>query len=429
MSPELLALIFVGAGIVISIIFSAFFSGSEMAFSACNQVRLENESKEGKKGAKTALKLAENYDDTLSTILVGNNLVNVAATTLTAVFVILASGNDSLNWLGTIVITVLVIIFGETVPKIACKKMATSKAVAYAGLLAFFRILFMPVTFPVVKLVGLLTKPIRESEPEDPEEESQAELQQIIETAEDEGVLDPDRTELVSAAIDFSDISADEVMTARVDLEALDIDEDREELIRYAIESSHSRMPVYEGSIDHIIGVVHLNWLLKALSEDQNADIRALMKEPLFIYRTTKLPQVLDTLKKARQHLAVVVDEYSGTLGVVTMEDVLEEIVGDIWDETDEVEEEVVEREDGGLEIDGDMNVDDFLELLGEHPENFDFESGTVGGLIIEKNGDFPAVGDTVEFEDLFTAKVLEMEGLRVVKVLVTPKEKKPEEE
>ncbi len=428
MTPEMiLVLSAVGAGILLSIILSAFFSGSEMAFSSCNKVRLENESKEGKKGAKRALKRAENYDDTLSTILIGNNLVNIAASSLTTVFIILAFGNDSLNWLGTIIVTVLIIIFGETVPKIICKRKATSKAVSYSGPISFFRILFMPVTFPVVKLVSLLTKPVKESEKEDPEEESQAELQQIIETAEDEGVLDPERTELVSAAIDFSDVSADEVMTARVDVEAIDIDEDRDELVRFAIESGHSRMPVYEGSIDHIIGVVHLNRLLKALSEDVNADIRPLMNEPLFIYRTMKLPQVLDTLKKARQHLAVVVDEYSGTLGVITMEDVLEEIVGDIWDETDEVEEEVVERPDGVFEIDGDMNTDDFFELIGRDPEDFEFESGTVGGLIIEKNGDFPAVGDTVEFEGLFRAKVLEMEGLRVVKVLVTPE--KSEEE
>ena len=429
MSPDMIfVLVAVGAGILLSIILSAFFSGSEMAFSSCNKVRLENESKEGKKGAKTALKRAENYDDTLSTILVGNNLVNIAASSLTTVFIILCTGSDSLNWLGTLVVTVLIIIFGETVPKIVCKRKATSKAVTYAGPISLLRILFMPVTFPVVKLVSLLTKPVRESGKEDAEEESQAELQQIIETAEDEGVLDPERTELVSAAIDFSDVSADEVMTARVDVEAIDVDTDRDELLRIAIESSHSRMPVYEGSIDHIIGVIHLNRLLKALSEDADADIRPLLYEPLYIYRTMKLPQVLDTLKKARQHLAVVVDEYSGTLGVITMEDVLEEIVGDIWDETDEVEEEVVERPDGAFEIDGDMNVDDFLELVDVTPETFEYESGTVGGLVIEKNGDFPSVGDTVEFDGLFRIKVLEMEGLRVVKVLVTP-EKKEEEE
>lgn len=428
MTLDMLLIIAVGAGILISVLFSAFFSGSEMAFSSCNKVRLEKEGKDGKRSAKTALRLAEHFDDTLSTILVGNNLVNVMASSLTTVFIILTTGSDALNWIGTIAVTVLVIIFGETVPKIICKKKATSKAAAYAGLLSFLRILFMPVTFPVVRLTALLTKPVKSGEKDDTEE-SQAELQQILETAEDEGVLDPDRTELISAAIDFSDISADEVMTARVDVEALNIDEDREELIRIAIESSHSRMPVYEGSIDHIIGVVHLNRLLKSLSEDGDADIRSLMNDPLFVYKTAKLPQVLDALKKARQHLAVVVDEYSGTLGVVTMEDVLEEIVGDIWDETDEVEEEVIERDNGSLEVDGDMNVDDFLEMIGCPSEELDFESGTVGGLIIEKNGDFPAAGDTVVFEGLFTAKVLEMDGLRVVKVLITPKIREGETE
>lgn len=423
MTPEtILTLILILLGILACIFLSAFFSGSEMALSGCNLVRLENEADDGKKKAKRALKLAERFDDTLSTILIGNNLVNILASSLTTALVILLSqafslSEDGFNLLGTVTVTVLVIIFGETVPKIMAKKKATTTAKRVSLPLAVLRVIFYPITFPVVSLVKCMTGRIR-AEEEDHEEETTEELQSIIETAEDEGVLDAERSELVSAAIDFKDITADEAMTARVDMEAIDIDADRAKIIKIAVESTHSRLPVYEGSIDRIIGVVHLNHLLKALSADKEADVRAVMMEPCFVYRTMKLPAVLNHLKKARQHLAIVVDEYSGTLGVITMEDVLEEIVGDIWDETDEIEEEVVELNDDEKEIDGDMVIDDFLELLHVDPDDFDYESQTVGGFVTEYRGDFPEVGYSFVFAG-HEITVLAMEERRVGRVLL----------
>ncbi len=422
----MIELILAAAGILLCVALSAFFSGSEMALSSCNTVRLENEAEDGSKKSGLALKLAENYDDTLSAILVGNNLVNTAASSLTTIFVILASGSDKLNWLGTIIVTVLVIIFGETIPKIRCKRLATRTASRVAGPVRFVWILFWPLNFIVVKLVGLLTMGIRERE-DDTEEEELEELQSIIDTAEDEGVLDSERSELITAAIEFPDVSAADVMTARVDMHAIDIEDDLENIVAMAIESPHSRMPVYEGSIDNIIGVVHLNHLLKALSENDTPDIRALMMEPCYIYRTMKLPQVLNTLKKSRQHLAVVTDEYSGTLGVITMEDVLEQLVGEIWDETDTVEEEVVEISEDEKEIDGDMIIADFLELAGIPEEEFEFESGTAGGWVIEMNeGIFPEEGYSFTYRD-FSMTVLQMDedGRRVEKILM---KKLPEE-
>ncbi|MBR0087088.1 MAG: HlyC/CorC family transporter [Lachnospiraceae bacterium] len=413
------------AGILACILLSAYFSGSEMAISSLNRIRLQNEADKGSKGAARALKLEEKYDDTLSAILIGNNLVNIAASSLTTVFVILVSGSDRLNWAGTIVVTVLVIIFGETIPKIFCKKHATKTAVSVSGFLAFLKIVFLPVSVPVTGLVNLITKGIRQEETDD-EDESVEELQSIIETAEDEGVLDAERSEMVSAAIDFSDTSADEVMTARVDVQAIDIDADRDEIIEMALESSHSRIPVYEGTIDHVIGVIHLNHLLKALAADENADIRSILMEPCFVYKTTKLPQVLDVLRKKRQHLAVVTDEYSGTLGVISMEDVLEQIVGDIWDETDEVEEEVIRVNEDQIRVDGDMAIADFLELLDIPEEGFDYESATAGGFAIEFFGDFPEEGDSFVF-DRYTITVSEMDERRVTALLVS-KNKEPEE-
>ena len=416
----MIEIILAGAGILLCVALSAFFSGSEMALSSCNTVRLEKEAEGGSKKSALALKLARNYDDTLSAILVGNNLVNTAASSLTTIFVILVSGSDKLNWLGTVVVTILVIIFGETIPKIRSKRLATRTAANAAGPVRLVWLLFWPLNFIVVKLVGLLTMGIHEQEAENDEEELE-ELQSIIDTAEDEGVLDSERSELVSAAIEFPDVSAADVMTARVDMHAIDIEDDFDNIVAMAIDCPHSRLPVYEGSIDNIIGVVHLNHLLKALSESDTADIRALMMEPCYIYRTMKLPQVLNTLKKTRQHLAVVTDEYSGTLGVITMEDVLEQLVGEIWDETDTVEEEVVEISEDEKEIDGDMIIADFLELTGIPEEEFEFESGTVGGWIIEMNeGIFPEEGYGFTYHG-FSLTVLKMDedGRRVEKIFL----------
>lgn len=407
------------AGIIVCILLSAYFSGSEMSFSSCNQIRLENEAEKGSKKAKRALTLAERFDDTLSTILIGNNLVNIVASSLTTVLVILLFGSDKYSWAGTLIVTILVIIFGETIPKIYCKENANKVALRTATSLSALKIILTPITFVIVGLVNLITKPISEDKGREQDEETAAELQSIIETAEGEGVLDSTRSEMVSAAIDFSDTSADEVMTSRVDVLAIDIDDDRQDIIEAALSSTHSRIPVYEDTIDHVIGVVHLNHLLKALADDENADIREILMEPCFVYKTMKLPQVLDTLKKNRQHLAIVTDEYSATLGVISMEDVLEEIVGDIWDETDTVQVEVRQFGENRFRINGDMTISDFLELIDVPEEEYYNESSTVGGLVIELYGNFPEKGQTVEFEG-YRLKVIGMDERRVTKVWVT---------
>ena len=222
----------------------------------------------------------------------------------------------------------------------------------------------------------------------------------------------------MQAAIDFSEISAYEVMTARVDVEAIDIDDDWEEILALVENSSYSRIPVYEDSIDHIIGVLYLNHFLKAVA-DGKREIRSLLMEPCYVYKTMKLPDVLTQLRRAKQHLAVVCDEYGGTLGVLSMEDVIEQIVGDIWDETDPVEDEIVQRSVDELELDGDLPIPEFLELMELSEEVFDADSDTLGGWVIESfGGHFPLPGETFEYENL-KITVLSMEGRRVDRVLV----------
>ena len=414
-------------GIIVCIIFSHIFSSAEMSYSSCNRMRLENARDDGSKRAGVAVKIVDHFDDSLSAILIGNNLANIANSSLGSLLVLeLCNGDDSYARVSTLAITILVIIFGETIPKIIAKGSANRLALTYAYFVRGLTIIFMPLIRLVVGLIKLLTLGLKGEQDDTDEEAAVEELSSIIETAEDEDVLDEDRSELVQAAIDFSDVMASEVMTARVDVVALDIDDDWNEQLATIDSAPYSRIPVYEDSIDNVIGVLYLNHFLKALTDEKNPDIRSMLMPPCYVYKTMKMPAVLNELRRAKQHLAIVTDEYGGTLGVLSMEDVLEQLVGEIWDDTDEVEEEIVERPDGQYELDGDMVISDFLELVGIKEKDFDAESETVGGWTIEMFGAFPKPGDSFRYGNM-SVTVLEMDGLRVEKVLV--KILPPEEE
>ena len=409
----------IALGIALCIALSAFCSSSEMAYSSCNTIRLENLRDDGDRRAALAVKIGERFDDALSAILICNNLANIGSSSLASVFVIVLTGSDEKVWIATAVLTLLVIIFGETMPKIISKKNANSIALRNAWAIRFLTIVFKPLIWVVVNLIRLLTIGLKESESADSSEEAVEELQSIIEKAEDEEVLDEEQKELLQAAIDFSERSVFEVMTARVDVCAIDIDDDWDEILRIIEDAPYSRIPVYENSIDNVIGVLYLNHFLKAMTGSEKVDIREMLMRPCFVYKTMKLPVVLGRLRRAKQHLAIVTDEYGGTLGVVSMEDVLEQIVGEIWDETDIVEQEVVEKAEGEYELDGSMVITDFMELLGLSEEEFEPESETVGGWTLEMFGTFPKEGDSFRYENM-TVTVLEMvDGRRVDKVLV----------
>ena len=409
---------FVLAGIVICVYLSSFFSGSEMSYSSCSRMRLESEMEEGSKKARIALYIVDHFDDALGAILIGNNLVNIACSSLGSVAVILITGTDRYAWVATVILTIAVIIFGETIPKITAKKGANNYAKKYAFIIRFLMIVLKPLVLIFVGLIALITAPMKGELIEDDSDGKVEELQPIIETAEDEDVIDEEESELVQAAIEFPDVSASEAMTARVDVLAIDIEDTWDEIIATIAKSHYTRIPVYEGSIDHIIGVLHMNKFLKAIVDSDEVDIRSLLMEPCYVYKTMKLPEVLAAFRKHRQHLAVVVDEYGGTLGIISMEDVLEQVVGDIWDETDTVEDEVTKKSESEYEIDGDMPISDFLDLMNIREENFDFESETVGGWTIESFGRFPEAGESFRYAD-FTVTVLAMNELRVERVLV----------
>ena len=414
-------------GILALIVLSGFFSASEMAFSSCSEMRMENLRDEGSKRAASVVEILQRFDDALSAILIGNNLANIAASSLASVLVILLTGGDALTWVGTVTLTILLIIFGESIPKICAKKSANRLALRYSYAVRVLTMLLWPVIRLTVWLVKLLTLGLKNDESENTDEAVE-ELHSIIETAEDEKVLDEEQSELLRSAIDFSEISAMEVMTARVDVTAIDIEDDFADIIAQIEAAPFSRLPVYEGSVDNIIGVLYLNHFLKAMTDGGRVEIRSLLMQPCYVYKTMKLPAVLSTLRRAKQHLAVVTDEYGGTLGVVSMEDVLEQIVGDIWDDTDEVEPEVVERTEGEYELDGAMMLSELEELLGLPEDSIEAESSTVGGWTLECFGRFPEVGESFSRDGL-TVTVLEMsDGRRVDKVLVRRGESAEEE-
>ena len=401
------------AGIAVCIALSAFCSSSEMAYSSCNTIRLEGMKDDGSKRAALALLITERFDDALSAILIGNNLANIGASSLASVLVILITGGEEYAWLATLILTILVIIFGETIPKISTKKNPNTVALRHARPVRFMMMVLWPLIWLVVKLIHLLTCKLPEQDAGSPEEAVE-ELQSIIETAEVEDVLDEDQSELLQAAIDFADVSALEVMTARVDVCAIDIDDDWDDILAVIEEAPYSRLPVYEDSIDNIIGVLYLNHFLKALSDGDRVDIRKLLMPTCYVYKTMKLPAVLNQLRRAKQHLAVVTDEYGGTLGVLSMEDVLEQIVGEIC------------RGEGEYELEGTMLLADFLETLGINEDDFEAESSTVGGWTLEMFGGFPHVGDSFRHENMTVTVLSMVDGRRVGKVLVQvdPEEK-----
>jgi len=404
------------AAVIGLLVISSLSSATEMAYSSANRLRLEHARDDGSRRAAMACWICDRYDDALSTILITNNLVNIASSAMATMLAVSLAG-EKYAPIATVIIAIMVIVFGEATPKIVAKKNANRFALSIAFVLRALMFLLKPVVFLVVSLVNLITGPMK-GEEQNGEDEAVEELVSIIETVEDEGVIDEERSELLQAALDFSDISAFEAMTSRVDMIALDIDDDWEEIRKIVDEAPYSRLAVYEDSIDNIIGTLYLNHFFKALTEGAPVDIRPLLMEPCYVYKTVKLPGVLEELRRCKQHMAIVTDDYGGTMGIITMEDVLEEIVGEIWDETDEITDELIEQSPGVYEVEGDLGIYDFLEELGIGEDSFETESVTVGGWTLESFGAFPLVGDSVINQGL-KITVLEMDSKRVEKVLV----------
>jgi len=414
--------------IIICLLFSAFFSSSEIAFASANKTRLKLAAEEKKStAAKLAYKIYENYESALATILIGNNLVNILSESVATVIIIGLMGASN-AWIATIGMTVIVLICGEIVPKVVVKTMPETFSTLFAIPLYALMIITKPIVVVVDGLVKLLSHLWKKGVVDEPI--SEEELETILDTVEDEGIIDEEKCDLLQSAFEFDDVQAYEIITPRVDMIAIDAESDRAEMLEQILSSPYTRIPVYKDTIDNIIGILHVNLVMRALTEDPEADVLGSLMEPVFVHKTTALDDVLKTMRLQRIHMVIVTDEYGGVMGILTMEDVMEQLVGDIWDENDEIEPEVVELSDGTLEIDGDMRIEDFFDEVEFDDRDVDDDNATVGGFVVQQLGHYADPGDTVDYENLsFT--VLETDNRRIerLKVEVLPEEEEPEEE
>ena len=423
MEPKTLVILIV---IGLLVILSAFFSSCEVTYSSVNKIKLKKKVNEGSKKATKAMEIVNNFSDVLSTILVGNNLVNILASSLATVIAVEKFGEDKGSIIATILLTIVVLIFGEIIPKVFAKKYSLRMSLLYVTPFIFFKVLFLPITFVVSKGMNVFKKfwTPKEVEPSVTDEE----LIAMAEELEEEGVIDEEDAELIISAIDFSDVTAHEIMIPRVDVFSIDIEDDQEEILSNEKIFTYSRVPVYEDTIDHVIGILDTVKLMKKILNGDEINIREMLTEPMYVHKTKGISNILTEFKQTDQHLAIVLDEFGGFMGILTMEDIVEELVGDIFDEMDEVVLDYKELEEDVYEIDGDMNIYDFFELVEYDDRDFESEYTTIGGWCTDVLEKFPEVGDTFDFAN-FTVTITDVENVRVGKVRVEIHETEDDEE
>ncbi len=396
---------------IILVMMSAYFSATETAFSSLNKTRLKTLAEDGNKKASLALRLEENYDKLISTILVGNNIVNIAVATIgTLFFVELLNGDQALgSTVSTVVITVAVLIFGEITPKSIAKDTPEKFAMFSAPIINALIFILTPVNFLFSawkKLVSMIIKV------EETEKMSQEELLMFVDEVEQEGTIDEDEGDLIRNVIEFTDTKAEDILTHRVDLEAVPVDADKDEVSLKFQQTQYSRLLVYEESIDNIIGFVLQKdfYTVDGITKKQ---LDKIVKPVLFTQKNEMINDLLKKLQVNKTHIAVVLDEYGGTLGIVTMEDILEELVGEIWDEHDEVVEDFKKLNENKYRVDCSINADDFFEFFDVEAET---ENVSLGGWVMEQLDKVPEKGDKFRFEEL-DITVFETDSRRATKI------------
>ena len=410
---------------IVLLFFSAFFSGSEIAYMSANARRLEKAA-EKSPAARLAFKIQTKFDKVLGALLVGNNLVNTALSSVATMFVVaLLPGNDGVGaTIATAAVTVLVLVFGEITPKIIAKQSALTFVQVVAYPLQVIIWLLTPIAAPFVAIVHRMFRK-NEEEPTVTEDE----LSTIIETVGEEGVLDEERSDLLQSALDFANTTVGEILTHRLKWDAIDVDDDPAVIAKIISESAYSRLPVYEHDFDHIIGVLNVKHYYRVLVEEgEISDLRALLKEPSFVYTNMKLPAALAEMREEQNHVDFVLDEYGGIMGIVTMEDILEQLVGDIWDESDEIENDFVQTDENTWEVLGDANVEDMFDMLDVDSRDFESDFTTVSGWAIEMLDADPHEGDSFAYRNLYVI-VTEMGENRIERLSVVVNEIEDEDE
>jgi CBS domain containing-hemolysin-like protein len=397
------------------IVAGGLLTGIETAYSSCNKVRLKNDSDNGDKKSKQVLKILDNSDKAINTILILINIIHVCAAAAATVIAVKLLG-DWGTAVAIIVTTLLVFTFCEIIPKLAAKENADNIVLKTSSVMKFLIFILYPVVF-IFNSLGKLVRIITGRDNKAPSM-TEDELQSMIETIEEEGVLESDESELIQSAIDFLDTTADDILTPRVDVIAIDIDWRKEKIDSTIIKEKYSRLPVYENTIDNIIGILQSRKYLKSILSGQEVDIREIMDKPVFIHESMLVNKLFEMMSANRTHMVIVTDDYGGTAGIVTMEDIMEELVGDIFDEDDIYEEDHNYTPEGILEIDGDMRMDDLFDILDKAYTDDIIEHKTVSAWTMEHLQNVPAVGDSFDSMGLHLT-IKELDGMRIEKLTV----------
>ncbi len=413
--------VILGIVILCLIALSAFFSATETAFSSINKIRLKNLAANGNKKAARTLKMSDHYDELLSTILVGNNIANILSSSLATVLFTRLTGSSGVT-ISTILMTVLVLLFGEISPKSIAKEKAESIAMALAPLLQFFVVILWPINWIFKQWKKLLKKVFRLHPSEGITEE---ELITIVEEVESDGGLEKHEGELIRSAIEFNDLDVEDILMPRVDVIAVEQHDDVTHIAQVFCEHGYSRLPVYQDTIDHIIGIIHEKDFYTHVQSGSKT-LSEIINPPIVVTEGTKISKLLRILQHSKCHMAIVLDEFGGTVGIVTLEDILEELVGEIWDEHDDAQEEFQQQGDGSFLISCNANLDKILELLEIDKT---YEVSTVNGWVMQELGKVPEEGDCFHIGQ-WAVTVTKVEFRRAIEIQVvrTPALEEPTE-
>lgn len=400
--------------IIVCIVMSAYFSATETAFSSLNKIRIKNMAEKGNKKAALVMKLSESYDSLLSTILIGNNIVNILSASLATVLFVKILGDEAGTSVSTAVTTVIVLIFGEVSPKSIAKESPEKFAMFSAPLLRVLVFLLTPFNFLFKQWKKFLSLIIKSEEDGGITEE---ELLSIVEEAEEDGGINEQESMIIQNAIDFTEQEAIDVLTPRIDITGVSTTATKEEIAKIFTETAYSRLPMYEETLDHIIGIIyHKDFYNYVYNTDK--DVSEIVKPVIFIPKSKKIGVLLKELQQKKSHIAVVLDEYGGTVGIITLEDILEELVGEIWDEHDEVSQDIEVKSEKECLVSGNANLEKVFEVLSLESDEEHIKALTVNGWLMDILGRVPKENDSITYKD-FTITVLEMDENRVEKVQI----------
>lgn len=403
---------------IVLLALSAFFSSVETAFSSFNKIRIKNLAQGGNKRANTVLKLEEKYDKLLTSVLIGNNIVNIALSSIATIFFmdIITSSESLAATLSTVIITVAVLIFGEITPKVIARENADGYVIFLAPIVNGLIIILTPLSIVFGGWSALIHKLFNSKKEQVAITED--ELITIVDEAEEDGAIETDEGNLIRSAIEFNDVCAGDILTPRVDICAISKNASINEIAKTFMENGYSRLPVYDEDIDDIIGILHEKDFFVAY-HNNNKTVTKHLQKPVHVTEHIKLADLLQVLKTQKSHMAVVVDEFGGTMGIVTMEDIIEELIGDVWDEHDEVINEYKELSDGSFIIKCSADLDDFFEKFDVNIPDEEDMPQTVNGFIMKELESFPQVGDSFEFQGL-NIEIKKIGKKRVEEIKVT---------